>query len=104
MGVWNNVKTAILLAALTALLVVGGAAIGGPNGVKIALLMAVIMNFGGYWFSDKLALSMSGAQEVSPQEVPELYRIVNGLAQRAGIPMPRLYVIPDPTPNAFATG
>jgi heat shock protein HtpX len=100
----NTLKTFILLAGMTALLLAIGNAIGGRNGLTIALVFAGIMNFVGYWFSDKIALAMSGAQPVSEAEAPDLYRIVRELCMRADLPVPRLYVIPSPTPNAFATG
>lgn len=100
----NNFKTFILLAGLTALFLFGGQVLGGKQGMLIGLTLAVVMNFAGYWFSDKIALSMSRAQEVSVAEAPELHRSVEFLAQRAGIPKPRVYVIPDYAPNAFATG
>jgi heat shock protein HtpX len=100
----NTFKTFILLAGLTALLMAIGNAIGGRNGLMLALVVAGIMNFVGYWFSDKIALSMSGAQPVSESEAPDLYRVVRELCRRAELPMPRLYVIPSSTPNAFATG
>jgi heat shock protein HtpX len=100
----NQVKTIALLTALAALLVVIGGALGGKNGALLGLVIAVVMNFGSYWFSDKMVLSMYNAQEVSEAEAPDLYRIVQQLADRAGIPMPRVYIIPDDSPNAFATG
>lgn len=100
----NNFKTFVLLAALTALLMAGGYVMGGRGGLMIALGLTVVMNFAGYWFSDKIALSMSGAREVSPAEAPELHAMVGNLVQRAGLPMPRVYVMPTMTPNAFATG
>jgi heat shock protein HtpX len=100
----NTFKTFILLAGMTALLLGIGGAIGGRNGLTIALIFAGIMNFVGYWFSDKIALSMSGAQPVSEAEAPDLYRMVRELCMRAELPLPRLYVIPSQTPNAFATG
>lgn len=101
---WNNFKTFILLAALTALVVGAAGAMGGRNGLVIGVGLALAMNFAGYWFSDKIALSFSGAQETSAAESPELFRVVGYLAQRAGLPMPRVYLTPDWTPNAFATG
>lgn len=101
---WNNFKTFVLLAALTALVVGGAAAMAGRTGLLIGVGLAVAMNFAGYWFSDKIALKFSGAQEVSPAESPELFRVIGNLAQRAGLPMPRVYITPDWTPNAFATG
>lgn len=101
---WNNVKTFVLLAGLTALLVGAGAILGGRSGLMVALAFAVAMNFAGYWFSDKIALSMSGAIEVGPDEAPGLHAIVRRLTSRAGLPMPRVYVMPQAAPNAFATG
>jgi heat shock protein HtpX len=100
----NTLKTFILLAGLTALLMAIGNALGGRNGLMISLVFAGIMNFVGYWFSDKIALSMSGAKPVSESEAPDLYRMVRELCRRAELPVPRLYVIPSATPNAFATG
>jgi heat shock protein HtpX len=100
----NVLRTTILLAALTALFLVIGAALGGNQGLFIAFVFALLMNFASYWFSDKIVLSMYGAREVSPNEAPDLHRLVQRLAQRAGIPMPRVYIIPSDAPNAFATG
>jgi len=100
----NTLKTFILLAGLTALLMAIGNALGGRNGLMIAIVFAGLMNFVGYWFSDKIALSMSGAKPVSESEAPDFYRMVRELCRRAELPMPRLYVIPSATPNAFATG
>lgn len=100
----NRVKTVILLAALGGLLVVLGGYIGGKSGATIALVIAVALNFGSYWFSDRIVLSMYKAQEVTEQEAPDLYNLVRDLASRAGLPMPKVYIIPDPSPNAFATG
>jgi heat shock protein HtpX len=100
----NNFKTFMLLAGMTALLLAGGQALGGRGGLMIALFFTVAMNVAGYWFSDRIALSMSGAQEVDVAQAPELHAMVGQLAQRAGIPKPRVYVTPDPAPNAFATG
>jgi heat shock protein HtpX len=100
----NVLRTTVLLAALTALFLVIGAALGGNQGMVIAFIFALLMNFASYWFSDKIVLAMYGAREVSLQEAPELYRLVQRLAQRAGIPMPRVYTIPSDSPNAFATG
>jgi heat shock protein HtpX len=100
----NLFKTALLLAALTCLLVVIGGAIGGQQGMTIALLMALVMNFASYWFSDRIVLAMYRAQPVEEASAPGLYRMVRNLALRAQIPMPRVYVIPTDTPNAFATG
>jgi heat shock protein HtpX len=100
----NYFRTALLLAALTALFMGVGFLIGGEGGALIALLIAGGMNLFAYWNSDKLVLSMHGAQEVTEAEAPELYRIVAELAQRAGLPMPRVYLMDNPQPNAFATG
>ncbi len=100
----NTFKTFILLAGLTALLLFFGQAFGGRSGLYFALFMALIMNMIGYWFSDKIALAMTGAQEVSAHEAPDLHRMVERLAMQAGIPKPRVYIIPQDTPNAFATG
>lgn len=100
----NQVKTVVLLTFLAALLVVIGGFIGGKNGATIALVIALVMNLGSYWFSDKIVLRMYNAQEVTEAELPDLYRLVRQLTQQAGLPMPRLYIIPDDSPNAFATG
>ncbi|MFQ3632697.1 zinc metalloprotease HtpX [Roseiflexus sp.] len=103
-GLTNTLKTTALLAALTVLLVLIGRWFGGTQGMIIAFLLAAIINGGAYWFSDKLALSMAGAREVSRHEAPQLYHMVAHLAQRAGLPMPRVYLIDTAAPNAFATG
>jgi len=100
----NTLKTGLLLAVLTLILVVGGQALGGQQGMALALILAVVMNFAAYFWSDKIALAMSGAQPVTPEQAPQLYRIVEGLCARSGLPVPRLYVIPQMQPNAFATG
>lgn len=100
----NRLRTTILLAALTALVVWIGQMFGGPNGAVIALVFAGAMNFFSYWFSDKIVLRMYGAQEISQNEDPELFDIVRELTVKGGLPMPRVYVIPEETPNAFATG
>jgi heat shock protein HtpX len=100
----NTVKTIGLMVFMTLLLVFVGAAIGGRSGMIFAFGLAVIMNFGTYWFSDKLVLRMYRAQPVTEGEAPELYSIVRNLTQKAGMPMPKVYIIPDETPNAFATG
>jgi heat shock protein HtpX len=100
----NLVKTGVLLAALTVLLVLIGGALGGQHGMILAFGMAMIMNFGSYWFSDRIVLAMYRAQPVDEAQAPGLYRIVRTLATRAGIPMPRVYILPDEAPNAFATG
>ncbi|RUM90285.1 MAG: zinc metalloprotease HtpX [Thermodesulfatator sp.] len=100
----NVLKTFIFLAGLTALFMVAGGAMGGQHGMMIALVLAAVMNLSAYWFSDKLALKMSGARPVSEQQAPQLHSIVASLAQRAGLPKPAVYIIPEQTPNAFATG
>jgi heat shock protein HtpX len=100
----NTVKTALLLGALTGLLMLVGGLIGGKGGVYIAFILAVILNFGSYWFSDKLVLKMYKAQEVSESSAPDLHAIVRNLAMKASLPMPRVFIIPEETPNAFATG
>lgn len=100
----NWLKTGVLLAALSALLIVMGGAIGGRTGMTIALGFALIMNFVSYWYSDKIVLKIYKARPVSEEENPFLHRIVAELAQRAEIPKPAVYVIPTDVPNAFATG
>jgi heat shock protein HtpX len=104
----NGLKTAALLGLLSGLLIVGGRALGGSNGMMYGLLLAIGMNFFSYFFSEKMALAASGAQPVSETEHPEVYRriapMVKRIADRDGIPMPRLWVTPEPSPNAFATG
>ncbi len=104
----NNVKTVLLLGALSGLLLLGGEYFGGRNGLWIGLAFAVVMNFASYFFSDKIALSMYSAQPVSETENYDVYRrlapVVQGLCQRMGLPMPKLWVIPEESPNAFATG
>ena len=97
-------RTWILLAGLTALFVSLGALVGGAQGLVLFLLIAVVFNFAMFWFSDRLALRMSGARPVSEDEEPQLYADVRELAERAGLPFPSLYVIPSEQPNAFATG
>jgi heat shock protein HtpX len=104
MQAWNTLKTTVLLASLTGLLIVVGSALGGTSGMIIAFVFAVAMNMGAWWFSDKLALSMSGAKPVSESDQPELHRMVETLSARAGIPKPAVYVIESDAPNAFATG
>ena len=100
----NRLKTFILLATLTALLMWAGQALGGASGLWFALAVAAAMNLGAYWFADKIVLRMYNAQEVSPVASPDLYAIVRDLAMRADLPMPRVYLIPEDAPNAFATG
>lgn len=101
---FNGLKTALLLGALTALLVLLGGAIGGQSGMIFGFVLAILMNFGSYWFSDRIALRMAGAHEVSEQEAPELHQIVAALAREAGLPKPRVAIIEADAPNAFATG
>jgi heat shock protein HtpX len=98
----NGMKTALLLGLLSGLLLLLGDALGGSNGLVLAFGFAVVMNFASYWFSDKIVLAMYRAQPVGPDH--RLYRTTERLAQRAGLPMPKVYVIPDLSPNAFATG
>src|SRR5919201_4955160 len=100
----NYVRTAILLAGLTALFMGVGYLIGGQSGAMIALLVAAAMNLVSYWNADKLVLAMHDAHEVDERTAPDLVRLVRELAQRAGLPMPRVYVMDNPQPNAFATG
>jgi len=97
-------RTALLLAALTGFVLVAGYLLGGESGLVIALVAALGMNLFAYWNSDKMVLRMSNAQEVGPNDAPELYGIVQNLAERAGLPMPRVYLIDEEQPNAFATG
>ena len=98
----SGLKTAVLLGGLSGMLLLAGAYVGGQSGLLIAFLMAMLMNVGSYWFSDKIVLRMYRASEVGPGH--RLYEITARLAQRAGLPMPKVYVIPDMSPNAFATG
>src|SRR5579862_5388842 len=100
----KTLKTAFLLTALTLLLLFAGEALGGRNGMTIALVMAVIMNGTAYFFSDKIALMSSGAQPISREESPRLYAVMERLAAKANLPVPKLYLIPQDAPNAFATG
>lgn len=100
----NSFRTAALMAVLITLIALIGYAVGGPNAMLIAFFFAVAMNFASYWFSDKIILKMYRAREVSRQEAPELYDMVDRLRQRAGMPMPKVVVIPSDQPNAFATG
>jgi len=101
---FNILKTAVLMAAITALFMAIGSFIGGRQGMMVALVVAVGMNFFSYWFSDKLVLKMYNAQEVDASSAPQFYAMVADLAQRAGLPMPRVYLIEEDAPNAFATG
>jgi heat shock protein HtpX len=100
----NNIKTFILLAAIVALFMVIGELIGGKSGMLVALIFAGILNIGAYWFSSDIILRMYNAQEVGPHNAPDLYQIVTHLANVANIPMPKVYVINESQPNAFATG
>jgi heat shock protein HtpX len=100
----NTLRTVVLMAGLTALMVVLGNAFGGQNGMFIAFGIAMVMNFASYWFSDKIVLRMYNGREVSESQAPELYSMVRMLATRAGLPMPKVYVIAGDQPNAFATG
>ncbi|WP_446424419.1 zinc metalloprotease HtpX [Mailhella sp.] len=100
----SQLKTLVLMAALSAVLIVMGGALGGQRGILFALIFAVIMNVGSYWYSDRIVLSMYRAQELSPADAPMVHQIVEELARSAGIPKPRLYIVPQDAPNAFATG
>ncbi len=100
----NHVKSALLLATLTALLLVVGQLLAGQTGLAIAVVLALVMNFGSFWFSDKIVLRMYGAREVTEQQAPELYQLVGQLARRASLPMPHVYILNEEAPNAFATG
>lgn len=104
----NSLKTVALLGLLSAILIVGGRWIAGEQGIYYGLIIAVVMNFASYFFSDKIALAMSGAQPLTPESAPEVYArvapLVENIARRMSIPMPKLYVTPEPSPNAFATG
>ena len=100
----NKLKTVLLLGLLTGLILAVGQSIGGTQGMAIALVFAAVMNFFSYWFSDRIVLAMYRAQPIEEAQAPDLYRIIRRLTTRAGIPMPRVYLIPGDTPNAFATG
>ena len=100
----NTIKTGLLLGALTGFLMLIGGYFGGQQGVIIAFIFAMVMNFGSYWFSDRIVLRMYRAREVSEGQAPELYSMVKDLALKASLPMPRVYIIPGDAPNAFATG
>jgi heat shock protein HtpX len=100
----NSVKTVALLAAMTVLFILIGGMLGGEQGMVVAFLFAGLMNFASYWWSDRVVLWMYGAQEVNESQAPQFHALVRRLAQRAGLPMPKVYVIPTDTPNAFATG
>ena len=101
---FNLLKTAVLMAAITALFMAVGAFIGGQQGMVVALVIALGLNFFSYWFSDKLVLKMYNAQEVDESSAPQFHRMIRELAQKGGLPMPRVYVIEEDAPNAFATG
>jgi heat shock protein HtpX len=100
----NGIRTTLLLASLTGLMLLIGGALGGRGGMMIALLFSLVMNMGTYWYSDKIVLRMYHAKEVTPTEAPELYGIVRDLVDRANMPMPKVYIVDTPMPNAFATG
>ena len=100
----KTIKTALLLTALTLLLLFLGAALGGRGGVAIALIFAIIMNGGAYFFSDKIALASAGAKPITREQAPRLYAVMERLAAKANLPVPKLYLIPEAAPNAFATG
>jgi heat shock protein HtpX len=100
----NVLKTGLLLAVLTAMLVLAGGAIGGQRGMLVAFFIALAMNFFSYWFSDRIVLAMYGAKPIEEAQAPQLHGMVRRLAQRAGIPVPKVYLIPSDAPNAFATG
>jgi len=100
----NGLKTTILLTVLTLILVLAGEYFGGTNGALIAFVIAAVTNFFSYFYSDKIALAMYSAQPVTREQLPRIYQVVERLTQRAGIPMPKIYVIPTDSPNAFATG
>jgi heat shock protein HtpX len=101
---FNTLKTVFLLALLSGLLVVAGNLLGGQSGMVIALVLAVVMNISAYWFSDRIALAFAKARQVTEAEAPDLYKLVGDLAREANMPMPRVYLIEQPAPNAFATG
>jgi heat shock protein HtpX len=101
---WNNLKTTVLLAALTGLLLAIGQLWGGERGLIFALILAAVMNLGSYFFSDKLAIAMSGAKPIAREQNPRIYQIVERLAAKANVPVPKIYFIPTDSPNAFATG
>lgn len=100
----NAFKTAFLMAVMMMLFMLVGQLIGGQSGMMIAFVLALVLNFGSYWFSDKIVLTMYRAQEVSKNDYPQLYDIVERLSSKAGIPVPKVYIMDNPTPNAFATG
>src|SRR2546426_12822231 len=101
---WNNMKTTLLLGGLTGLLLAIGQLWAGEGGLVFALVLAAVMNLGSYFFSDKIALATSGAQPIAREENPRIYQIVKRLAAKANVPVPKIYMIPTDSPNAFATG
>ena len=101
---FNFAKTAVLMAAITALFIAVGGMLGGEQGMLIALLMALGMNFFSYWFSDTMVLKMTNAQQVDEHSAPQFYALVKELADKAGLPMPKVFLIDEEAPNAFATG
>lgn len=100
----NTLKTVFLMTALMVMFVTVGGMLGGQTGMIFAFIMAMVMNFGSYWFSDKIVLKMYGARQIGPQDAPQLYKMVEDLANNARLPMPKVYVMDNETPNAFATG
>ncbi len=100
----NTLKTVFLMTLMIVLFIIVGNVLGGQTGMTIAFIFAIVMNFGSYWFSDKIVLAMYKAKQVSRETAPKLYDAVEELSRRANIPMPKVYIIDDPTPNAFATG
>jgi heat shock protein HtpX len=100
----NTLKTAVLMSVMMILFLLIGSLLGGERGMMIAFLFSLVLNFGSYWFSDKIVLAMYGAKQVTEREFPRLFHIVENLASNAMLPMPKVYVVQNPTPNAFATG
>ena len=100
----NTFKTAFLMSVMMVLFLLVGSLLGGETGMIIAFMFSLLINFGSYWFSDKIVLKMYGAKEVTESEFPKLYNIVENLSSKALLPMPKVYVMQNPTPNAFATG
>ena len=100
----NRIKTVLLLGLMTGLIMAVGGMAGGRNGIVYAFIFAAVINFFAYWFSDKIVLAMYGAKEITPEQAPRLFSIIRQLTQGAGLPMPRVCVVPVATPNAFATG
>lgn len=101
---FNHLKTALLLGLLTGVLVAAGRLLGGAEGMVLAFVFATLMNFGAYWFSDKVLLRMYGARQIGPNDAPEIWAMVDELSRRAGLPMPKVYLLPQEGANAFATG